>query len=126
MLVPSDAIIIAILITWLHSSWPQSDNYKHSKHGHINSPESFLIAEDLVRKFNLECKAELCHIQQTKPGEFFVVCVDEMASRVHEVGTKLYETIISVFLTPPSSRRVKHKEPLTCLLPTTHTISQNL
>ena len=68
--------------------------FKHQKHGHINSPESFLLAEEIVRKYNLDNNGNLCHIQQNAPGEFFVVCVDPLALRVHEVVPQAADVVM--------------------------------
>ena len=58
--------------------------FKHQKHGHINSPESYKLAEEIIEKYNLENESMICQMRQPAPGEFYVVCIDKMSSRVHE------------------------------------------
>ena len=62
----------------------QEGLFKHQRHGHINSPESYRLAEEIIEKYNIDNDAHLCQIRQPGPGEYYVVCIDKLASRVHE------------------------------------------
>ena len=54
----------------------QHSLFKHKLHGHINSPSSYILAEDIVAKYNQKHGSNVCFMKQTKlwQAEYMRLC----------------------------------------------------
>ena len=53
-------------------------------YGNRNCPSTVRLAQEKIDKYNQTHGEELAKLHQKENGDFYVVCIDPMARRVHE------------------------------------------
>ena len=69
-------------------TWVQHEHtkYLHMKFGTLDGPDAMLRAKNIAEKYNTENGSEYVKVVQREDGHYYIVIVDQLHRRVHEVN----------------------------------------
>ena len=77
-------------------TWVQNEHtkYLHMKFGTLDGPDAMVRAKNIAEKYNTENGSDYVKVVQREDGHYYIVIVDQLHRRVHEVN--IYLSILSV------------------------------